>query len=86
MPSTADEQVAAARIVFGQAQNDKAMKLMKQWLNVNCRDWRFESGDDIPEGEVVAAAVFATPLKAQNLRMQVAQNVKRWGFLRRGHH
>ena len=43
------------------------------------------SGDDIPEGEVVVAAAFATPLKAQNVRMQVAQHVKRWGFLRRGH-
>ena len=77
MPSTADEQVAAARMVFGQAQNDKATKLMKRWLNVNCRDWRFESGNDIPDGEVVVAAVFATPLRAQNLRMQVVLHVKR---------
>ena len=83
MPSTADEQVAAARMVFGKPKDERAVDLMKRWLNLGCRDWRQEASEG--DGDVVVSAVFATPIKGQNLRMQVAQQVKRWGFVRRGH-
>ena len=86
MPTTADEMVAAARMNFGRARDDRAMELMEAWLNSGCRDWRRETGEGVPDSEAVVSAVFAKPVKAQNLRMQVAQNVKRWGFLRQGHH
>ena len=82
MPSTADEMVAAARLNFGRARDDRAMELMRRWLNAGCRDWRRET-DGVAADEVVVSAVFAKPIKAQHLRMQIANNVKRWGFLRR---
>jgi hypothetical protein len=77
--------VAAAHVNFGKPTDERAAQLMEAWLNSGCRDWRRESGVGVPDGETVISAVFAEPVKAQNLRMQVAQNVKRWGFLRRGH-
>ena len=83
MPSTADELVHAARIVFGKAKDERSVDLMKRWLNLGCRDWRQEASEG--DGDVVVSAVFATPIKGQNLRMQVAQNEKRWGFMRRAH-
>ena len=86
MPTTADEMVAAARMNFGRARDDRAMQLMEAWRNSGCRDWRRETGEGVPDNETVVSAVFAKPVKAQNLRMQVAQKVKRWGFLRQGHH
>jgi hypothetical protein len=85
MPSTADEMVAAARVNFGRAKDERATHLMEQWLDAGCREWRRESGEGVADGETVVSAVFAVPIKAYNLRMQVAQNVKRWGFVRRGH-
>ena len=82
MPSTAGDLVPAARIVFGRPKDERAEELMTRWLDHGCRDWRRETAE---QDNVVVSAVFVEPVKAQNLRMQVAQNVKRWGFLRRGH-
>jgi hypothetical protein len=82
MPTTADKMVAAARLNFGRARDDRAMELMRRWLNAGCRDWRRET-DGVAADEAVVSAVFAKPIKAQHLRMQIANNVKRWGFLRR---
>ena len=84
MPTTADEMVAAARMNFGRARDDRAMELMRRWLNTGCRDWRRET-DGVAADEVVVSAVFAKPIKAQLLRIQIANNVRRWGFLRREH-
>ena len=86
MPSTAGDMVEAAQINFGRAKDERATLLLEAWLNSGSRDWRRESGEGVPDGDTVISVVFAEPAKAQNLRMQVAQNVKRWGFLRRGHH
>jgi hypothetical protein len=57
------------------------MNLMHRWLDSGCRDWRREHD----EANVVVSAVFAMPIKAQNLRVQIAKNVKRWGFVRKEH-
>ena len=73
--------VEAARIVFGQAKDERAMELLTRWLD-GCRDWRRETAE---QDQVVISVVFAEAIKGQNLRMQVAQNVKRWGFMRRAH-
>ena len=85
MPPTADEMVAAARINFGKARDDRGMELRRRWLDTGCRDWRRESGDGIAADEVVVSAVFAMPLKAQLLRIQIANNVRRWRFMRKEH-
>ena len=85
MPSTADQLVDAARVNFGKPKDERATQLMEAWLNSGCRDWRRETGEGVPDGDTVVSAVFAKPVQAQKLRMQLAQNVKRWGFLRQGH-
>ena len=85
MPSTADQLVAAARVNFGKPKDERATHFMEAWLNSGCRDWRRETGEGVPDGDMVVSAVFAKPVQAQKLRMQLAQNVKRWGFLRQGH-
>ena len=85
MPSTAEQLVAAARVNFGKAKDERATQLMEAWLDSSCRDWRRETGEGVPDGDTVVSAVFAKPVEAQKLRMQLAQNVKRWGFLRQGH-
>jgi len=85
MPSTADQLVAAARVNFGKPKDERATHFMEAWLNSGCRDWRRETGEGVPDGDTVVSAVFAKPVQAQKLRMQLAQNVKRWGFLRQGH-
>lgn len=82
MPSTAKDMVAAARMCFGRPKDKRATELMKRWLDGGCRDWRRESTED---EETVVSAVFAEPIEAQKLRVQIAKNVDRWGFLRRGH-
>lgn len=83
MPSTAAEMVQAARICFGRPKDQRAKDLMTRWLDAGCRDWRRESSEDAEE--VVVSAVFAMPIQAQKLRVQIAKNVDRWGFFRRGH-
>ena len=85
MPSTADILVAAARVNFGRPKDERAAGLMRRWLNSGCRDWRRETGGDIVDSDVVVSAVFAMPIKAQNLRVQIAKNVRRWGFIRKEH-
>ena len=82
MPSTADEMVAAARINFGKPRDDRGMELLRRWLNTGARDWRRET-DGGAADEVVVSVVFAEAMKAQHLRMQLANNVKRWGFVRK---
>jgi hypothetical protein len=84
MPSTAEEMVAAARINFGKPRDDRGMELMRRWLNTGARDWRRET-DGVAADEVVVSVVFAEAMKAQHLRMQLANNVKRWGFVRKEH-
>ena len=81
----ADQLVAAACVNFGKPKDKRATQLMEAWLNSGCRDWRRETGEGVPDGDMVVSAVFAKPVQAQKLRMQLAQNVKRWGFLRQGH-
>ena len=82
MPPTANELVHAARVVFATAKDERAMELLTRWLD-GCRDWRREP--TAQQDQVVVSMVFAEAIKAQSLRMQVAQNVKRWGFMRRAH-
>ena len=83
MPSTAKDMVAAARMCFGRPKDERATELMKRWLDGGCRDWRRETTD--VADDVVVSAVFAEPIEAQKLRVQIAKNVDRWGFIRRGH-
>ena len=83
MPSTAKDMVAAARMCFGRPKDERATELMKRWLDGGCRDWRRETTD--VADDVVLSAVFAEPIEAQKLRVQIAKNVDRWGFIRRGH-
>ena len=81
MAPTAEQMVAAARITFGKARDDRSMELLHRWLN-GCRDWRRET-DGVADDEVVISVVFAEAIMAQHLRMQLANNVKRWGFMRK---
>ena len=85
MPSTADSLVPAARINFGRPKDARAAELMHRWLNSGRRDWRKEVGEGVGAHDYVVSAVFAAPIKAQNLRVQIAKNVKRWGFIRKEH-
>ena len=83
MQSSAKEMVSAARMCFGRPKDQRATDLMTRWLDGGCRDWRRETGE--VADEVVVSAVFAVPIEAQKLRVQIAKNVERWGFIRRGH-
>ena len=56
---------------------------MARWLDAGCRDWRRESSEDAEE--IVVSAIYAMPIQAQKLRVQIAKNVEHWGFIRRGH-
>ena len=63
-------------------EGPRATNLMTRWLDGGCRDWRRETTEDAEE--VVVSAVFAAPIQAQKLRVQIAKNVDRWGFIRPG--
>ena len=79
-------EVAAASIVFGTPKDERSERLMRRWLDAECRDWRFDSGAQPGEGRVIAVSiVLATPKRLQQLRQVIAMHVKRWGFFRRAH-
>ena len=79
-------EVAAASIVFGTPKDERSERLMRRWLNAECRDWRFDSGAQPGEGRVIAVSVvLETPKRVQQLRQVIAMHVKRWGFFRRAH-
>ena len=72
-------EVAAASIVFGTPKDARSERLMRRWLDAECRDWRFDSGAQPGEGRVIAVSVvLATPKRVQQLRQVIAMHVKRW--------
>ena len=81
MPSTAEQEVQALRVVFGAPKDPRSVEHMEGWLKKHCRDYRrHDEGDN-----VVAAMVLHEPMKGQALRDLLAHHVRRWGFKRRSH-
>ena len=85
MPPVVDE-ILAARVAFGTPKDARAEILMREWLNSETRDWRFEFGEQAePDRVITVSLVLAAPKRAQNFRQIVSMNVKRWGFFRKAH-
>ena len=74
-------EVAAVRVVFGTPKDERAEELMRRWLNSECRDWRFESGEEPSDRRVIAVSlVLAMPKRLQHLRQIISMHIRRWGF------
>ena len=79
--------IEAARITYGTPPNNEAVCKMTDWLDANCRDWRYESG--VLQGAltggyspIVVSCVFEESVEQKKLQMRISQQVRRWGFQR----
>jgi hypothetical protein len=80
--------IEAARICYGPPSDFDAISKMSRWLDDNCRDWRFESGELPVDGKwpsVVVSAVFNEPVEKAKFTNLVTQQVRRWHFNRAKH-
>ena len=77
--------VEAAQIAYGTPPSRDAVCKMEDWLDANCRDWRFEQGALQGIGRfspIVVSCVFEEPVERKKLQMRLSQQVRRWGFQR----
>ena len=77
--------VEAARIAYGTPPSNDGVRKMEDWLDANCRDWRFEQGALQGIGRfspIVVSCVFEEPVERKKLQMRLSQQVRRWGFQR----
>ena len=77
--------VEAARIAYGTPPSCNAVCKMEDWLDDNCRDWRYEQGALQGIGRfspLVVSCVFKEPVERKKLQMRLSQQVRRWGFQR----
>ena len=81
MPSTANQEVQALRVVFGVPKDSGSIDKMERWLREHCRDYRRHDDGD----KVVVTMVLHRPMKGQALRDLLAHHVRNWGFVRPSH-
>ena len=81
MPSTANQEVQALRVVFGVPKDRTSVDKMESWLKAHCRDYRRHDDGD----KVVVTMVLHRPMKGQALRDLLAHHVRNWGFVRPSH-
>ena len=77
--------IEAARITYGVPTALLCVLKLREWLDKNCRDWRFEAGAMQGVGRwtsVTISAVFEVEQDRNKLANLVFQQVKRWGFQR----
>ena len=77
--------IEAARIAYGTPSSQESVEKLEDWMDANCRDWRFESGALQGVGrwrEIVISAVFKNPMDKKKFTNLVTQQVRRWRFER----
>ena len=75
----------AARITYGTPSSQDSVEKLEDWMDANCRDWRFESRALQGVGrwrEIVISAVFKNPMDKKKFTNLVTQQVRRWRFER----
>ena len=63
MPSTANQEVQALRVVFGVPKDSGSIDKMERWVREHCRDYRRDDEED----KVVVTMVLHRPMKGQAL-------------------